>query len=251
MRALLAPAVLRFALEPLPLLRDLARLDGIGDHREGVAGSRHALEPQDLYRNRRTGLLHRLAPLVVQRAHAAGEFPADEVVADPEGALLLQDRGQRALARVEGGLEHRAVALAIGIGLEIKDLGLKQDLLEQQVDTGALLGRDLGGQRLAAEFLEHHVVLQEVLLDLLHVGGGQVDLVDGHDHRHAGVLGVADGLDRLRHDLVIGRDDEHHDVGDLGTAGPHGGERLVARRVEEGDLPVARQRRRGTRRCAG
>ena len=103
----------------------------------------------------------------------------------------------------------------------------------------------------AAELLEHDVVLQEVLLDLLHVGGGQIDLVDGDDHRHAGVPGVADGLDRLRHDLVVGRDDEHHDVGDLRTAGTHGGEGLVARRVEEGDLLVARQRRRDRRRCAG
>ena len=63
----------------------------------------------------------------------------------------------------------------------------------------------------------------------------QIDLVDRDDHRHAGVLGVADRLDRLRHDLVVGRDDEHDDVGDLRAAGAHGGERLVARRVEEGD----------------
>ena len=31
----------------------------------------------------------------------------------------------------------------------------------------------------------------------------------------------------------------HRDVGDLGAAGAHGGERLVARRVEEHDAPVA------------
>ena len=70
----------------------------------------------------------------------------------------------------------------------------------------------------------------------------QVDLVDRDDHRHAGVPGVADRLDRLRHDLVVGRDDEDDDVGDLGAAGAHGGERLVARRVEEGDRLAARQR---------
>ena len=90
-------------------------------------------------------------------------------------------------------------------------------------------------EHVAAELLEHDVVLQQVLLDLLHVGRGQVDLVDRDDHRHAGVLGVADRLDRLRHDLVVGRDDQDDDVGDLGAAGAHGGERLVARRVEEGD----------------
>ncbi len=64
---------------------------------------------------------------------------------------------------------------------------------------------------------------------------GQVDLVDGHDDRHAGVPGVADRLDGLGHDLVVGRHHEDDDVGDLGTAGTHGGKGLVTRRVEEGD----------------
>ena len=119
---------------------------------------------------RRAGLLHRLAPLVVQRANAAGELAADEVVAAAQGAPLDQDGGQRALARIERGLEHGAVALAVRIGLEVEDLGLEQDLLQQAVDAGALLGRDLGREHVAAELLEHHVVLQQVLLDLRHVG---------------------------------------------------------------------------------
>ena len=62
-----------------------------------------------------------------------------------------------------------------------------------------------------------------------------VHLVDGHDQRDAGGLGVVDGLDRLRHDAVIGRDDEDGDVRDHGAAGAHGRERLMARGVEEGD----------------
>ena len=50
-----------------------------------------------------------------------------------------------------------------------------------------------------------------------------------------GGLRVVDGLLRLRHHLVVGRDDEDDEVRNLGTAGTHGGERLVTRRVEEGD----------------
>ena len=62
-----------------------------------------------------------------------------------------------------------------------------------------------------------------------------VDLVDGDDDRHLGGARVRDRLARLRHDAVVGGDDEDRDVGDLRAAGAHGGERLVARRVEEGD----------------
>ena len=131
---------------------------------------------------------------------------------------------------------------AVRVRLEIEDLGLQQDLLEQLVDAGALLGRDLRAERGAAELLEHDAVLQQVLLHLLHVRLRQIDLVDRDDHRHAGVLGVGDRLDRLRHDLVVGGDHEHDDVRHLRAARAHGGERLVARRVEEGDRLAAGQR---------
>ncbi len=47
---------------------------------------------------------------------------------------------------------------------------------------------------------------------------------------------MVDGLHGLRHDTVVGRDDDDRHVGDLGSAGSHGGERLVARGIEEGDL---------------
>ena len=63
----------------------------------------------------------------------------------------------------------------------------------------------------------------------------QVALVQCHDNRHPGRLDVADGLFRLGHDSVIGRDDQHGDVGDIGTPCPHVGERCVARRIHESD----------------
>ena len=68
------------------------------------------------------------------------------------------------------------------------------------------------------------------------VGVGFVYLVDSEDHGNACGLRVVDGFDRLRHDAVVGRDDDDGDVGNLGTAGTHGGERFVARSVEERDF---------------
>ena len=48
---------------------------------------------------------------------------------------------------------------------------------------------------------------------------------------------MADGLFRLRHDAVVGGDDEHGDVRDVGAAGAHRRERLVPRRIDERDRP--------------
>ena len=49
---------------------------------------------------------------------------------------------------------------------------------------------------------------------------------------------MVDGLDGLRHDAVVGGHHQHDDVGHLGAAGAHGGERLVTRRVDERNLAV-------------
>ena len=46
---------------------------------------------------------------------------------------------------------------------------------------------------------------------------------------------MVDRFTRLGHHAVVGRHHDHRDVGDLGAARAHRRERLVARRVEEGD----------------
>ena len=48
------------------------------------------------------------------------------------------------------------------------------------------------------------------------------------------------GLDRLRHDAVVGADHQDHDIGDLGAARAHRCERRMARRVEERDHALGR-----------
>ena len=82
----------------------------------------------------------------------------------------------------------------------------------------------------------HEVVLGQALLRLLRICITQIDLVDRHQDRAARSLGVLDGLDGLRHHAVVGRDDEHDDVGDRGAARAHGSKGRVARRVDEGQL---------------
>ena len=104
------------------------------------------------------------------------------------------------------------------------------------VDTDVLLCRHLDDDGVAAPRLWHQFVLGELGQDAAGVGVVLVDLVDGDHDRHVGGLGVVDRLDRLRHDAVVGGDDQHDDVGDLGATSAHLGERGVAGSVDEGDL---------------
>ena len=69
---------------------------------------------------------------------------------------------------------------------------------------------------------------------------GLVDLVDRDDDRHVRRLRVIDRFARLRHDTVVGGDNQHDHVGDLRTACPHQRKCFMARRVEEYDVSIVR-----------
>ena len=206
------------------------------DDGEAVAGIRRALETERLDRHRGAGFLDRRAMVVDQRTDPAPFGTGDEDVADAQRSALNEHGGDRAAALVEPGFDHRALGRAIGVGPEIEQLGLEQDGLEQLVEIGALHGGHLDVEHVAAHGLDEDLVLEQFGADALRIGVRLVDLVDGDDDRHPRRLGVMDRLDRLRHDAVVGRDDQHHDIGHLGAARAHGGERGVARRVDEGDL---------------
>ena len=149
-----------------------------------------------------------------------------------------QDGGNRAATLVELGLEDVAGGEGVRVALELENVGLEKDRLEKVVDADLLLGGDVHEHVLATPLLGDDAVLGELLADLVGVGTRLVDLVDGDDDGHACGLRVVNRLDGLGHDAIVGSDDQDDDIGDLGTTGTHGGERLVTRGVDEGDDAV-------------
>ena len=117
----------------------------------------------------------------------------------------------------------------------VQAFGLQQDLLEQFVDTGALQGRDLDADRVAAPLFRDQSVFADLLEHAVGIGVGLVHFVDGHDEWYVGGLGVIDRLDRLGHHAVVRGDHENDDVGDLGAAGAHRGKGFVTGGVDESD----------------
>ena len=177
-----------------------------------------------------------MAGVVEQRPDAAPSTAGNDDVADFDRAALNEQRADRATTALELGFDDEAVGETVRVGLEIEQFGLEGDRLEQLVEVGALERRDRDLERLARHRLDDDLVLEQLGAHAVRIGLRLVDLVDGNDDRDTGSLGVIDGLDRLRHHAVVGRDHQHHDVRHLRAAGTHGGERGVARRVDEGDL---------------
>src|SRR4051794_11398242 len=217
---------------------DRTRLALVGDDSHGLAGLRDAVEAQDLDRLPRRRFLDALAAVVVHPADAAPVGAGDQRVADLQRAAHDQHRHDRAAARVELRLDDRARRVGVGVGPELLELGERDQVLEQVVQALTGLGRHVDELGVAAPVRRSQADRGELTAHAVRVRALLVDLVDGDQDRHLGGAGMVDRLAGLRHHAVVGRDDDHCDVGDLRAAGAHGGERLVARRVEEGDRVV-------------
>ena len=172
--------------------------------------------------------------IVDQGTDSTPSGSGDQRVADLERAPLDEQIGNGTSTDVEVGLEHHATGPPVGRGSEILELGHHEQVLEQIVDAVALQRRHRHHDRVAAPRLGNEILLGELLHHAVRIGVLTIDLVDRDDDRYVRGLGVVQRLDRLGHHPVVRGDDEHHDVGGFGATGAHGGEGLVARRVDEG-----------------
>ena len=239
------------ALLARTVIGDFAGARFVLDDGETVAGIRRAGEAEHFDRGRRAGGGDGLTGIGHERADAAPFGAGDDEIADLQGAALDQHGGDRAAAAVELGFDHGAFGRTLGIGLEVEDFGLQTHHFQQFVDVELLGRRDFDVDHIAAERLDLDLVLQQFGAHAVRLGVRLVDLVDGDDDRNLGRLGVMDRFHRLRHDAVIGGDDQHDDVGHLGAARTHRREGGVAGRIDEGDLGAERRRSPDRRRCAG
>ena len=226
----------------LAVQRHFARLALALDRQQLVAGVRRARQAQHHHRHRRQRLGRPAVPVSSNMARTRpNSLPAR--IGSPSFSVPRLTSTVATAPRPFSMLDSITTpeARPVARRLQLQHLGLQQDRLEQLVDA---LRRSCA-ETLTNMFWPPHSSGMTSCLDsscahALRVGVGLVDLVDRHDDRHAGGARMLDRLDGLRHHAVIGRHHQHHDVGGLGAAGAHRGERRVARRIQEGDHALGR-----------
>ena len=200
-----------------------------------VTSHRSAVEAENLDRPAGACLGQLLATVVEKGTHTAALGANNQNIALLQGAALDQNRCHGTTATLDLGFDNDTVGGAVRVGLEFEKLGLKHDGFFQPVET---LSRQCGyidAKNVTTKIFGDDLLLQQVVANTLRIGARLVAFVDGDNHRTTCGLGMVDRLDRLRHDRVIGSNNENDDVGDVGTARTHLGEGLVARRINKGD----------------
>ena len=153
-----------------------------------------------------------------------------------QGSLLYQHGSNRALALVKLCLDNQTSRPAVRVGLQLQNLRCQQNHFQQVIDT--LMG--MGGYRAengaAAPVLGNQLILGQLLLYTLDISAGLIDLIDGNDDLDACGLGMVNSLNGLGHYAVVGCNYQDGDIGGVSSTHTHGGERLMSRCVQEGDL---------------
>jgi len=103
-----------------------------------------------------------------------------------------------------------------------------------------LLGRNILRLVLTAPILHQEIHLGQCFLDFFRIGTGFIHLVDGEDNGNISSRGMVDGLNGLRHHVVVCGHNDDGDVGNTGSTGTHGGKRFMTRGIEKGYLATTR-----------
>ena len=199
--------------------------------RFGNAGKTGALDG-----GRGIGLLDAAAVVVDERTDLAEVLADENGVAHLERAAGDEQRRARTETLLQLRLDDVAVGAAVGVGGKLQNFGLHENILQKTVHAFTGDTRHRAADNVAAPIFRRETRFLQLLFDAVDVGRGLVALCDGDHHLHARLAGDADALLRLRHDAVVGGDDDDRDIRKLGTAGAHGAERRVAGGIEERDL---------------
>ena len=207
---------------------------------ERVTGHRQAFQAQHFDGRRRFRFLHCFSVLIEHRPNFAINCARDEVIAYAERSVLDENRCDVAPAFIDFGFKHGAHGGQSRVRFQVLQVCDQQKNFEQQLEVLACFCRDLHGRRVAAPILRKQTFLGKLAFDALGIDTGFIDFVDSDDNGYLCSLGMRNRFLGLGHHSIIGGDNKHNDVCNLGAACAHQGERFVAGRIEKGDLAILR-----------
>ena len=212
--------------------------------RNSSPDARHAAPPEDLRpasRDRPRRPLRRSRP--ASRGSCSSSCPqtrASPTASVPRCTSTVAT-GPRPLSRCASITVPRA--WPVGIALQLLEVGDQQERLEEGVEVHLRAWRRRRRTRPSPPHSDGTTPCSTIWVRTRFGSASSLSiLLTATTIGTSAAFAWSSASSGLRHHAVVGRHDEHGDVGDLRAAGAHRGERLVARGVDERDVAVAHVR---------
>ena len=204
---------------------------------EVIARARSQVETRHIHGRGKTGCFVRLVWIerIVHGFDATRSRSAHQHVTDFQRAVLDDELGDHAASLVLLGFQAGAISAALRIGSVVMQLSNRQQGFEQLIDALSRQSTAADQFGIAAPLGRLQAGGDQLRVDAIKIDAGQIDLVQGHDDRHASGSGMAQSFFRLRHYTVVGRHHQYGNIGHVSAASSHFSKGLMARRVDEGN----------------
>lgn len=148
---------------------------------------------------------------------------------------MNEDSRDFAEAFVEFCLDNSTSCASVGICAQFFDFCANEDLFEQILNAHTCLCGHSDNGSIAAPFFGSYAVFCKLREHSVGICAGSVHLVHSNDDRHVCLFCVADSFESLRHNAVVGSNNEDCNIRNLCAASTHRRKRFVSRRIEERD----------------
>ena len=186
-----------------------------------VTGSRNTGQPQDFHWNGRTRFQHFLTQFVTHRANATVFETTQNDVALVQSTFANQNGCNRTTTFIQEGFDYRAARHTFTNRFQLQNFSLKQDGVQQVVDTGTRFCRYRDELCFTAPLFRHNAVLGQFVLHAIHIGFWLIDFVDCNNQRHLRRFRVLDSFNGLWHHAIVGSNNQNNDIRCLSTTSTH------------------------------
>ena len=203
-----------------------------------VTRSRNAGQTQDFHWNGWARFQHFLTQFVTHRTNATVFETTQDDVAFVQRTFTNQYRCNRTTTFIQEGFDYRTARHTFTNRFQFQNFSLKQDSVQQVINTGTRFRRHRDELRFAAPLFRHNAVLRQFVLNAIHIGFWLIDFVHCNNQRYLRRFRVLDSFNGLRHHAVICCNNQNNDIRCLSTTSTHRGKRCVAWGIQEGDHAV-------------
>src|SRR5687768_1240681 len=184
---------------------------------ELLTSLRRTIQTKNKDRSRRTGMVNFFISFIHHGFYTTIMLSTHYKVSRMQRTVLHKYCCYVTASFIKCSFNDSSCCFSFSICFQVEQFGFKQDLFQKQIYIQTLLGRKFLALEFTTPLFNEDVHASKLLVYLLRICSILIYLVDSKYHWNTSCLRVADGLTSLRHDSIVGCDNDHSNICYFGT----------------------------------